>query len=247
MHPYGKLLLCAGMLLVSPSLASAVGVFTAGSFTTDASAGISSLKTYHSLANFGETTNVTVTDDVTGNPVVFPSFNGGATITGTNFTLEGANNDRTDDGDAVPANVTGEAGDLLNEFVYGTADLDADPLTEPTSRLTLTNLAVGTPYVTTFYTAAFGGVGGRITNITTSDGGVTVYDENATAATNTGGLLRYAFVAEGTSLSFDFDPLSNNDTFHHYAFSNEVVPEPATLGLLSLGGFGLLARRRRSV
>jgi hypothetical protein len=78
--------------------------------------------------------------------------------------------------------------------------------------------------------------------VTTSDGSAFIFDENFSGEGNPN-VLRYTFRAAGPAITYTFTPATVN-TFHLYGFTNEVVPEPAGITLLAIGG--LLALRRRA-
>lgn len=59
-------------------------------------------------------------------------------------------------------------------------------------------------------------------------------------------MVQYTYTAAGDAITFT--PRVAGDSFHHYAFSNEVagvVPEPgAVAGVLMLGALALRRRKR---
>ncbi len=186
------------------------GTFTPDPLTGDVDSGIAAGKAYTHAINLNHTGNTTVSGAV---------FTG----SGANVDNPGTNNYRT----ANMANnfvnngnpVTGDVNGLLTEFLY-----DGD---NPET-LTLRNLRPGQKYVATFYNTAFGGVGGRLIDITTSQGDQIAFDQNFTNDRN-GNLLRYEYVAQGTSMTFAFSPLLTNASMHQYAFSNEMSGYKALL------------------
>jgi hypothetical protein len=84
-----------------------------------------------------------------------------------------------------------------------------------------------------------------VVNVTTSDGGSILFDQNFPGDRNPS-VLRYTFTATDAEITFTFDPVNNADTFHQYGFTNEVVvPEPGMVAVVALGAaLGLVARRR---
>jgi len=114
--------------------------------------------------------------------------------------------------------VTGDGGALISNFFYGA---------DPNPVLTLTGLTAGQDYVLTFYTRAWGTPGTRVINVTTSaDGRTVALDENIDGETNGNGnghLFKYAYTAPASgSLAVTFDA-QTGDSWHHYAFSNEIA------------------------
>lgn len=204
---------------VTPSTSS----FSTTAFTGDADSGISSSKTYTHAINFNGA-NVTI-NGVT--------FTGGST-TGANYAL--TTTAGTSNGfNGHTNNVAGNANGLFTDFFYN-----------GTETLTLTGLTPGTTYTTTFYNNGFGNPGGRFATISDSVGNSIVFDENWTGEGN-GNLLQDTYTADATgSVAFTFLPTSPGDTYHMYAFSNEVAaPEPGSIALLGVAAAGLLRRRRR--
>ena len=215
------------------------GVFTAIPITGDADSGISAAKVYTHAVDFGA-----------GGPGGgFPNIiDPGTTVNGVPFHIGG----RTGPGytttgtpDYIGTNPwttstpSGEntVNDLLADFYFhNTAFAPADQI------LTLTGLAPGTPYLTTFYNAGWEAGTNRTVTVTASDGGSVVFDQNFTGHANPN-VLRYAFIASADSVTYTFSPADPRWGFHQYGFTNEVVPEPA--GLLVVGSAGAILLRRR--
>ncbi len=176
-------------------------------WTSDADSGISMGKVYTHKVNFNASEGVSTTV----NGVAFENDNNRQ---GTNWNLTAAAGG-TGNGNYT---VTGDGGELIRNFFYG-----ADP--NPT--LTLTGLTAGQDYVLTLYTRAWGTPGTRKVNITTSaDGRTVALDENIdgeTGGRGNGHLFKYAYTAPASgTLTVTFDA-QTADSWHHYAFSNEIA------------------------
>jgi len=192
------------------TVASTVGVWSVQPWTGDADSGLAGFKTYTHTGKFiGSGTDGE--PFYAGNGVYFERDTNHA---GTGWTLTGAPGVF---GTNNPVNVGGDSGNLARGFFYGDTDLD-HPV------LTLTGLTPGTKYVTTFYTVGFGGAGGRWVDITASDNPTSPFhvDQNGADSGN-GQLIKYTFTATTSEMSFTFDAISTGDSWHHYAFSNEVA------------------------
>ena len=160
-------------------------------------------------------------------PGAFPAINGvvfdspGPNIkSGAGWSLTGADYAFTNNGSGAGANnLQNPSGSrqLCTEFFYGAND-------NGKSRLTLSGLTVGQPYITRIYATGFGGPGDRLTRIVPSDSGVAfLCDENATNSGN-GIIISYRYKAPpGGTMAFDFIPVASANTWHHYAFSNEAA------------------------
>lgn len=109
--------------------------------------------------------------------------------------------------------VTGDSASLVTDFFYY----------EP-AQLKLTGLVAQQAYILTYYTRGFGEVGQRLINVTTSvDGVTTTLDQNG-YGDGEGCLFRYAYTAPASGeLTLTFEAVNPADTWHHYAFSNEVA------------------------
>ncbi len=209
------------------TIAETVGRFSVHRWTGDHDSGISTSKTYtHSGKFIAEGTDGQPFD--AGNGVFFERDTNRA---GTNWTLTGA---PSAFGTGNPVNVAGGGSNLVRGFFYGDTDT-VHPV------LTLTGLTPGTKYVTTFYTVGFGGAGGRFVDITPSDnpGSPTRVDQNGADSGN-GQLFKYTFTATDTQMSYTFDAFSTGDSWHHYAFSNEIAlpfeltPDPASMSTVDV-------------
>ncbi len=193
------------------SMASTAGTFSVSPWTGDDDSQISSDKVYTHTGKFsGE--GADGEPFFAGNGVYFERDIDGS---GVDWTLTGPAINVFDTSNSV--DVAGDSADLARGFFYGDLD-DSHPV------LTLSNLVPGTAYVATFYTVGFGGVGERFTDITPGDNPVspTRIDQNG-AGSGKGQLIKYAYIATGTEMSFMFDALVTADSWHHYAFSNEVA------------------------
>jgi len=191
--------------------ASVAGAFSVHPWTGDEDSRISSDKVYTHTGKFsGEGTD--------GEPFFAGNgvhFERDTNRSGTNWTLSGPATNVFDTSN--PVNVTGDGAALVRGFFYGDQDGN-HPV------LTLTGLAPGTVYVATFYTVGYGGAGGRFTDVTPGDNprNPTRIDQNGAGSGN-GQLITYTYTATGTEMSFTFDALVTGDSWHHYAFSNEVA------------------------
>lgn len=193
-------------VLSGAHLASA-GILTYTPITGDEDSGISTQLQYTAKADFFAPEGGRVINGV--------SFLDTG-LTGTGYILAGP--DFNLSGGDQPNNVLGETGGLVTDFFYGPADGNAT--------LTLTDLTVGTEYVTSFYNRAWGEPGGRYSFIRASDTpeGVFRIDQNFSGNGN-GNVLRYVFTATADTQTFEFDAVINADTFHHYGFTNAVNNE----------------------
>ena len=189
----------------------AAGRFLVRPWSGDADSGMSSNKTYTHTGKF-------TGEGVDGEPILAGNgvqFERDRDSSGTNWTLTGPATNVFDTSN--PVNVTGDGAALVRGFVYGDQD-DSHPV------LTLTGLEPGTAYVATFYAVGYGDAGGRFVDVTPGDNphNPTRIDQNGAGAGN-GLLIQYTYTAAGTEMSFAFDALVTGDSWHHYAFSNEVA------------------------
>lgn len=181
------------------------GTFTVLPLTGDGDSGISADKAYTHAINVFDGPNLTI------NGAVFTGSGGGGNPATNNYSTTGLGSGFG----SFASGIAGTVGGLFTNFLY-----DGNPET-----LTLNNLRVGQQYVSTFYNAAFGPAGERFQTITASDLGIIHFDQNAQPAS----LLKYAFTATSNTMTFTITPDLPGNTFHQYAFSNEMVGYKALL------------------
>jgi hypothetical protein len=176
--------------------------WSGAAWTDDSNSGISAGKVYTHKVNF----NASEAASTVVNGVYFEND---TNRTGLNWTMAGALGAA-----GGTHHVAGDGGALVTNIYYGEL---------PLAVLTLTGLMPGTDYVLTQYTRGWGNPGGREVNIITSaDGRTTTLDGNILGDGN-GYLYKYAYTAPASGeLTLTFDPLTS-DSWHHYAFSNELA------------------------
>jgi autotransporter-associated beta strand protein len=197
-----------GILLVLSG--PAVGTFTSsgnlGGGNLDAAIGLDTNLTYFSAVNvYGSAltiNNVPFAGSSGGNP-------SGITFTTANF---GSMNN------TAQSVVTGQLGALLNDFNHSSG-------TAPQS-LTLRNLIAGRSYTLTFYNRVWVANDDRTQIFTTTSGATTTFNPDI-GAKDTASLLRYTFVASGSTETITMTPTRSTFSFHLYGFSVTVgPPEP---------------------
>ncbi len=195
----------AGILLVLNG--PVAGTFTAsgnlGGGNLDAAVGLDSGLTYFSAVNVygGALTinGVPFAGSAGGNP-------SGITFTTSNF---GSMNN------TAQSVVTGQLGALLNDFNYGNGTSQQS--------LTLRNLIAGRSYTLTFYNRVWTANDDRTQIFTTTSGATTTFNPDS-GAVNTASLLRYAFIASGSTETITITPTRNTFGFHLYGFSVTLGP-----------------------
>ena len=237
---FARLLSCFAVLVFASVAAQAGVISSGGTFTDNASSGIGNVGRNGPGVNFNGSTvvvnGVTFAGESTtgGNP-------SGTLANGIGYALSGVPNQF---GTYNVSSVTGTVANLANSFYYG----------GPSESFTLSGLTPGVTYLFAQYNFSFGDAtnqqGGRIQNITDSQGaGPLTYDENSTGGVG-GNILLDKFLATGTTFSVDYvtAPGNNGNSFHQYDFQlTTLTPEPSSFILAGLGVVGLLfaARRRR--
>ncbi len=229
----------AGVLTVSPAL------------TDDASTGVSTSKTYtHAIS--GGTAGLL-------NGVTFDALNSGATPANFNWNTNGFNKNEIaccNNGDWNPAagGVTGpELINLLGSFTYS-GNGDGNPASQT---FTLSGLTPGTTYDTRLYVRVWDTEGsGRPIDLTFTNGsevdstGVAPEDRPSLVglpSDQSAFYLSYEYTAQASEVSIDalvVEPAPSG-SFHMYALTNEVVPEPGSITLAVFAFLGMLSLRRR--
>lgn len=205
-------------------------LITSPADAADASSGISTSKIYTHAVDWA-------TDD--GGAVVNGVVFGEGGTFGSNYTLDGTNNVFQNN----PANsFHGASGmfDLNDDFFFTGPGA-------PNQILTLTGLTGGQTYTISHYLSQ--GWAGAIQDLDGDDDGFgfEVYSTDRGDA-SAPKVIRYTYTQapDDTDFQMTFVAQDGANGFHHYSFTNEVIPEPGSAALLGLGALSLLARRRRA-
>ena len=208
--------------------------------STDADTGISNLVAYSHKLDFGNLTGATI------NGVAFTA----AGRSGPNFTTANMpgtiNEDQFNLGGAGTGAAAGSGlHKLLTDFFYNSTNNGAGQ----SEVITFTGLTPDAPYRLKMFYRQWDAneANTRFTDISfdeeVGNGTIRVNQDESENAR----MLVYEYTAgpSGT-LTIDFAEGGNTPSasWHQYGLSNEVVPEPAGLGVLAIGALGLLRRRR---
>ena len=259
---YRAAVLAAGLCLSPAALGGTLTTFT---FTSDATSQISSSKTYTAKADPGSSG----TGPATVNGVVFDrgalSTSAGSAVGVDTYTAPGVTY-------TIPAGAGqvgplafnggngfdlpgGSSAQLLTDMVFTSNGAGQGNVT----RLTFTGLTAGQQYSARIYYRAWDAATARPSTITFDEDGAGPLGASAgsvdeDAGNNSDGIANvlaynYTAVSNGAGgalpLIVNFTADTGNNSWHLYGVTNEVVPEPATAGVLGVAGLGLLARRRR--
>ena len=203
------LLTSIASLLAAHAGLAAEAVFSSGAITGDTGAtgsGVSTTKIYTAIANV-------IGGNVVVNGVTF--IGSGGAVSGTGWDLTGVPNNFGGGGNHTTTfggNAGGAAIDqLFDGFQYG-----GNPGT-----LTFNGLTIGKTYVATMFNEGWSWplLADRTNLFTSSEGASTLYNPDALEAS----VLRYTFVATGTSTTLNFAQTTGGASIHVYGISNEQV------------------------
>lgn len=234
-------MLWGGSVSVSPAL------------TDDASTGISSSKTYTHTISGGSAAAI--------NGVDFDVLDAGNTPANFDWNTNGLNKNQIaccNNGDWDPAagGVTGpDLINLLGSFTFS-GNGDGNPASQT---YTLSGLTPGATYDTRAYIRVWDTEGsGRPIDFTFTNGAEVdafpnVLEDRPSSLLGDGSsdqnayYVSYEFTAETSDLVLDATVVGAppSGSFHMYALSNEVVPEPSSIALIAFGLLGMLSFRRR--
>lgn len=246
------------LLLGITGTANAAGVITySAPFTTDASTGISTLNTYTHKVGGGATATVNgVTFDALTNSITPANFTWNSSAS-KDFITNNNNN-------WVPATggVTGTGIiDLLNDFTYSGSG--ASP--GQSQSFVLSGLTPGVKYDARVYVRAWDvNYTGRLIGLSFTNGsdvdtllaqtGAVLNEDQPVAQgylnNNQAYFINYSYVAQATSMTITAPVATGGGgSFHMYAITNQVTPEPGSIAIWTLLagsalGIGIIRRRR---
>ncbi len=241
------------MIVCAASMAWAGTTSVSGPLSDDASTGVSTSKTYTHAVSGGSATTL--------NGVSFAALSPSSTPANFNWSTEGKNKDAIgccNNGDWNPATggVTGpELIKLLGSFTYS-GNGDASPSSQV---FTLSGLTPGTTYDARLYVRTWDTeASGRPIFLHFNNGADTVIsgpfgedrpNELGLPSVHSAYYINHRYTANASEMSIraevDLAGGAGSGSFHLYALTNEVVPEPGSLSLMALSGLALLRLRRK--
>lgn len=249
-HFMKNLLITSSLCLAAAAPVLAGSISLSGPLSDDASTQISTSNVYTHAISGGSAATV--------NGVAFSPLTTAATPANFSWTSPTKAIIESNLGDWVPATggVTGTGLiSLLSGFTY--APSGADPGSSQT--FTVSGLSIGTTYDTRLYIRTWDTeASGRPIDFTMTNG--TEIDPFSGPQDRPGTVLgtgnqhqafyvNYRFTAQGTDLVINTTVSASggvgSGSYHMYALTNQVIPEPATALCLALAGFVGITRRRR--
>jgi len=247
-RPHRTLLACAFAATVVSSGTASAGVIGSAQFTNDADSGISDTNTYTHKIDFAESAPGTA---AVVNGVTFDFFNK-ASDGSLNFSYNGGGDE--DNNGTSSSSLSGGVAGLLQGFLHQNGSFAG---LDKIQTWTLSGLDAGVEYELRIYAGRWStGVDRRSTFTFDPDGAgavsdvsVSINEDNPTALGLSAGdafYLSYRYTAV-TGEDLVVKSQINNSagaSWHVYALTNQVVPEPTSLALMGLGGMMLMRRRR---
>lgn len=240
----------AAAVVTSATAASAIAGTVTYVEITDGNGDISTANTYTHALEFGSVAGPATVNGVTFTEGIGP---GGSGANSSNTFSQGPHPGDTGHAAYTP---DGPIEALLQDMIY---DGTGDPPNR-VATLTLTGLTPGVTYDARIYSRRWDPTANRSTNISFNEDGVAgaegstgLINQNDSNTLPGAGFsdpeqesyyVNYRYTAASPSLEMTFTN-QTGDTWHLYAVTNQVVPEPGSLAVLGIGAGALLARRRR--
>lgn len=238
----------AALLTSAASIGSVRAAVTYHKITNNADIGISSTNTYTHKIDFAQTAPATAT---TVNGVTFDFFNSASDGT-FNFSYNGGGDQHNNGTSTSPLADSG--GGLLQGFLHQNGSNAGNGRTQT---MTVSGLTAGVQYDLRIYAGRWGAGLDRSSIFTfdpdgagpISDSTVSINQDSPTAIGFNAGdafYISYTYTAVASQNLVITSQINNTAgaSWHLYALTNQVIPEPGTFAMLAVG-CAFLARHRR--